>query len=165
MLVATLVSLTRGYPVLDGMDDNRRNRGNERVYNMTVDQAADEIAYILTGQYPGDQPAMTTTPAIKIRDEPKPDMRICTTCGQPFEPYKNGCVSMPICRACLGAKISGGKEDAATRGTRRPYVMELDFTGDQDLFDGIVATAKSQRRTVQQQVLFYLDMATGGVKC
>ena len=133
---------------------------------MTVDQAADEIAYILTGQYPGDQPAMTTpkpVPAMKKRDDP-PDMKICKDCGQAFEPYKNGCVSMPICRACLGAKISGGKEDAATRGTRRPYVMEMDFTGDKDLFDGIVATAKSQRRTVQQQVLFYLDMATGGAK-
>ena len=130
---------------------------------MTVDEGAREIYRVLTGEYPEEaetvQESAKVQPQLPVATKKKPDARICSVCGKPYEPYMRGCVVMTKCKQCLNDKIAAKKKGIYLREKEvfDPYRIEIDFGGDCELFDTISDMARKQRRTVQQQIMFMAE--------
>ena len=143
---------------------------------LSIDEGVQRIANILTGadtKSPWLMPPEKVCKkdraiknAKKAREEMKNETedqkanpaKICRLCGVPFEPYKNGCVHMPICRECLGKRISERKPGGFSHGVdERSGRIAIDFSNDLELLDKLSRTAKRERRTLQQQILHALD--------
>ncbi len=124
-----------------------------------IDQAAGDFSG------PEDQP---TTPISEISMDSQPvGATLKCGCGAEFAPYKHGAlVVKKLCPRCFYSRHSATKKadaapsDRAARqaGCEAASHISIDFPGqDERLFKRIEELARNQRRTMEAQVLYWLE--------
>jgi hypothetical protein len=82
------------------------------------------------------------------KDDVKKTTAICRNCGNEFEPYKRGAVTVKkICKTCLAGKM--------------PTVVHVNFSGHEELYRQVVDAAGREFRNVNQQILYLVAGALG----
>jgi hypothetical protein len=113
--------------------------------------------------------------SVQIELPPMPlPSKTCAQCGEDFAPYKNGCMEPNICRKCINEKISKGmtkkhEKQPSEKPMEKKKMEEaesliLTFSGKRDsrVYEAICASAENDRRTPENQVLHFLEMAFNG---
>lgn len=95
------------------------------------------------------------------------ETRKCKECQEDFIPYKRGAVTIKsICEQCFNKKTvppnnklaPAPAPKAPTNGQGDPDTVPITFSGkDRELLDRIIVIAGKDRRTVEAQVLYWLE--------
>lgn len=111
--------------------------------------------------------------SVAIELPPLPS-KTCAQCGEDFAPYKNGCMEPNVCRDCMNEKISKGMlKRHGKQPSEKPMEYQkqnevqsltLVFSGKRDarVYEAVCASAEADRRTPENQVLHFLEMAFNG---
>ena len=120
---------------------------------------------------------------VKTIMPPSTDFKTCTQCGNIFMEYKHGNTRPNKCKDCVKSNIAGSirlkqfkksLERDADRYAKdhpenlifgdTPQTLTLTFSQKRDarLYDAICASAENDRRTPENQVLHFLEMAFNG---
>lgn len=122
--------------------------------------------------------------SVQIELPPMPvPLKTCTQCGIVFAAYKHGCMEPNKCKLCVKSNISGGMkiknlknkfEADADRYAKdhpenlsfndAPPILTLTFAQKRDIraYEAICASAEKDRRTPENQVLHFLELAMDG---
>lgn len=104
---------------------------------------------------------------------PTSEFKICGSCGSHFLPYKNGCIKPTVCRDCMTAKIQKGMlrhygkeapKNTMEEKQEQPPILTLVFSGKNDarIYEAVCASAEVDRRTPENQIIHFLEMALNG---
>lgn len=99
--------------------------------------------------------------------------KTCTQCGKQFEPYKHGNTRPNKCKDCVNSNIAesmrikklkkDSEAEADQHAAEHPPVLTLTFEKrDARVYEAICASAERDRRTPENQVLHFLEMALDG---
>ena len=117
--------------------------------------------------------------------EPVPSFKTCTQCGNVFETYKHGSTRPNKCKDCVKSNISDSMriknikkkfeadadqyakehpENLVLTEQEFPATITLRFEQKRDarVYEAICASAENDRRTPENQVLHFLEMAFNG---
>ena len=122
--------------------------------------------------------------SVQIELPPMPEpLKTCTQCGTVFAAYKHGCMEPNKCKLCVKSNIAGGMKIKNLRKrfeadadqyakdhpenlsfNNAPPTLTLVFSGKHDarIYEAICASAENDRRTPENQVLHFLEMAFNG---
>lgn len=122
--------------------------------------------------------------SVQIELPPMPvPLKTCTQCGTVFAAYKHGCMEPNKCKLCVKSNIAGAMKiknlrkrfeaDADQYAKDHPEnlsfnddppTLNLVFSGKHDarIYEAICASAENDRRTLENQVLHFLEMAFNG---
>lgn len=122
--------------------------------------------------------------SVQIELPPMPvPLKTCTQCGTLFSPYKHGCMEPNKCKLCVKSNIAGGMKIKNLRKrfeadadqyakdhpenlsfNDAPPILTLTFAQKRDIrvYEAICASAENDRRTPENQVLHFLEMALNG---
>ena len=118
-------------------------------------------------------PTVKDSLSVAIELPPLPS-KTCAQCGEDFAPYKNGCMEPNVCRDCMNEKISKGmlkrhgkqpsEKPMEKKKMEEAESLTLTFSGERDarVYEAICASAENDRRTPENQVLHFLEMAFNG---
>ena len=96
--------------------------------------------------------------------------KTCAQCGEEFLLYKNGCMEPNICRNCLSSKIQKGLlkhygknvSEEPMDGSNATTLTLTFGKRDARVYEAVCASAERDRRTPENQVLHFLEMALNG---
>lgn len=122
------------------------------------------------------EPVGTDKESLLVPDHlpPAPDFKICTQCGTAFEAYKHGNTYPNKCKECVYTNVSKAnrlkklkkdfEQEADQYADDHPPTLTLKFNQKRDarVYDAICASAENDRRTPENQVLYFLEMAFNG---
>lgn len=122
--------------------------------------------------------------SVQIELPPMPvPLKTCTQCGALFSPYKHGCIEPNKCKLCVKSNISGGMKiknlknkfeaDADQYAKDHPENLSFNdappeltlvFSGKHDarIYEAVCASAEADRRTPENQIIHFLEMAFNG---
>lgn len=122
--------------------------------------------------------------SVQIELPPMPlPLKTCTQCGTVFAVYKHGCMEPNKCKLCVKSNISGGMKIKNLKNkfeadadqyakdhpenlsfNNAPPTLNLVFSGKHDarIYEAVCASAENDRRTPENQVLHFLEMAFNG---
>ena len=111
---------------------------------------------------------------VKTIMPPSTDFKTCTQCGNLFLEYKHGNTRPNKCKECVYTNVSEAnrlkklkkdfEQEADQYADDHPPTLTLTFSQKRDarVYEAVCASAENDRRTPENQVLHFLEMAFNG---